>query len=80
MTQRKDILAGKGKPVLPVRRLSIEIRASETHCLTWWPDPRKRCQHYGTRRFGSIAVCCLFGKDLDDAKRLPECVAAEESK
>lgn len=63
MTVRKDIAAGRTKPVLPVRRLSIEIRASETHCLTWWPDPKKRCPHY---------------EDLDDARRLPECVAAEE--
>lgn len=74
-----NLPAGQDKPVLPVRVLSIEIRASDTHCLTWRPDPSKRCPHYGSRRFGTRSVCCLFGKDLDDdCKRLPECIAAEK--
>ena len=74
-----NLCAGQDKPVLPVRVLSIEIRASDTHCLSWWPDPSKRCPHLGRRRFGTVPVCCLFGRDLDDdCKRLPECIAAEK--
>jgi len=69
----------KKKPTLPERSITIIIRASDTHCCTWWPDKRKRCPHLSASRSGAIYHCGVFhGRELSaGVERLPECLAAE---
>jgi hypothetical protein len=77
MTSKKRNPDGSDKPVLPLRMLSLQIRASDTHCLTWWPDAEKRCPQL-CAGFNAELRCGLFGVRLtDDGRRAQACLDAE---
>ena len=42
------------------RVLKIEIECGNTTCAS---EPAKFCKYYGSRKFGQVYCCCLFGED-----------------
>lgn len=81
---RAEAKRARAKPVLPVRTLRIEIRASDTECCSWFTDERKRCPWIRTWNYGTRYDCGLFGGALDGGvhqsetlRRVAECLTAE---
>lgn len=73
---RDQIRRAMQNPILPERTLSIRIRASDTKCLSWWTDSRKRCPWLISTLNGSLH-CGLFAVELQESLRYYRCIAAE---